>query len=189
MPLKAPAFGTDLRADTTKALLRLLARRTPLSPQDRDDVKLLLGHTPTGLDRLPADIPIRETKALVLGNLPLDRRTRAAVRPLLAAHLTTATDVLRLLQVRSGDEAGIALEHLLDAFVGFMALSSKDGRDASYDPRTVRRRYDLEGDSRIHPCFRAGCPVLRGRGECPPPAGQGKPNRGRGGSASRARRR
>ncbi|MFF3411330.1 hypothetical protein ACFYW8_35090 [Streptomyces sp. NPDC002742] len=31
----------------------------------------------------------------MLGSLPLDRRTRAAVRPLLAAHPTTATDVLR----------------------------------------------------------------------------------------------
>ncbi|MFD5819316.1 hypothetical protein [Streptomyces sp. NPDC127038] len=31
-----------------------------------------------------------------------------------------------------------------------MALSSGDGRDASYDPRAVRQRYDLEGDSRIH---------------------------------------
>ncbi|MFD8739187.1 MXAN_6230/SCO0854 family RING domain-containing protein, partial [Streptomyces sp. NPDC059618] len=106
-PLKSLALGTDLRADTLTALLRLLARRTPLPPQDRDDVKLLLAHAPAGLDWLPADIPVRETKALVLGNLLLDRRTRAAVRPLLAAHLTTATDVLRLLQVRSGGEADL----------------------------------------------------------------------------------
>ncbi|MFJ6830954.1 hypothetical protein [Streptomyces sp. NPDC091209] len=68
-----------------------------LPPQDRDDVKLLPAHAPTTSERLPADVPVRETKALVLGSLPLDRRTRAAVRPPLAAHLTTATDVLRLL--------------------------------------------------------------------------------------------
>ncbi|MFE2303344.1 MXAN_6230/SCO0854 family RING domain-containing protein [Streptomyces sp. NPDC059445] len=106
-PMKLLALGIDQRADATKALLRLLARRTPLPPQDRDDVKLLLGHAPPALDWLPADIPVRETKALVLGSLLLDRRTRAAVRPLLAAHLTTATDVLRLLQVWSGGEADL----------------------------------------------------------------------------------
>ncbi|WP_328668097.1 hypothetical protein [Streptomyces sp. NBC_00328] len=44
----------------------------------------------------------------MLGSLPLDRRTRDAVRPLLAAHPTTATDVLRLLHVRSGGEADLA---------------------------------------------------------------------------------
>ncbi|MFE1288978.1 MXAN_6230/SCO0854 family RING domain-containing protein [Streptomyces sp. NPDC058751] len=106
-PLKLLALGTDQRADATRALLQLLARRTPLPPQDRDDVKLLLGNAPAELDWLPADIPVRETKALVLGNLLLDRRTRAAVRPLLSAHLTTATDVLRLLQVWSGGEADL----------------------------------------------------------------------------------
>jgi hypothetical protein len=106
-PVKLLAFGTDQRADATKALLRLLARRTPLPPQDRDDVKLLLAHTSTALDWMPEDMPVRETKALVLGSLLLDRRTREAVRPLLAVHLTTATDVLRLLQVRSGGEADL----------------------------------------------------------------------------------
>ncbi|WP_405878892.1 hypothetical protein OG762_09795 [Streptomyces sp. NBC_01136] len=44
----------------------------------------------------------------------------------------------------------VPFEQLLDAFAGFMALPSKKGRDASYDPRTVRQRYDLEGESRIH---------------------------------------
>ncbi|MFD6491553.1 MXAN_6230/SCO0854 family RING domain-containing protein [Streptomyces sp. NPDC060188] len=106
-PLKPLALGTDQNADATRALLRLLARRTPLPPQDRDDVKLLLAHTSGALDWLPGDVPVRETKALVLGCLLLDRRTRAAVRPLLAAHLTTATDVLRLLHVWSGGEADL----------------------------------------------------------------------------------
>ncbi|MEU9140707.1 MXAN_6230/SCO0854 family RING domain-containing protein [Streptomyces sp. NPDC048404] len=106
-PLKSLALGTDQRADSVRALLQLLARRTPLPPQDRDDVKLLLAHAPAALEWLPADIPVRETKALALGNLLLDRRTRAAVRPLLDAHLTTATDVLRLLQVWSGGEADL----------------------------------------------------------------------------------
>ncbi len=106
-PLKLLDLGTDRQADAAGALLRLLQRRTPLPPQDRDDVKLLLGNAPATLDWLPGDIPVRETKALVLGALLLDRRTREAALPLLATHLTTATDVLRLLQVWSGGEADL----------------------------------------------------------------------------------
>ncbi|WP_107500754.1 MXAN_6230/SCO0854 family RING domain-containing protein, partial [Streptomyces sp. ms184] len=105
------ALGTDAAADAVTALGRLLARRTPLPPQDRDDVVTLLAHTPAGLGWLPVEIPVRETKALVLGTLLRDRRTRDAVRAVLPARLTTATDVLRLLTVWSGGGAD-----LLDTF-------------------------------------------------------------------------
>lgn len=44
----------------------------------------------------------------------------------------------------------VPFEQLLDAFAGFMALPSREGRDAVYDPRTVRQRYDLVGDSQVH---------------------------------------
>ncbi|MGW0467190.1 hypothetical protein ACWDX6_18220 [Streptomyces sp. NPDC003027] len=44
----------------------------------------------------------------------------------------------------------VPFEQLLDAFAGFMALPSREGRGAEYDPRTVRQRYDLVGDARIH---------------------------------------
>ncbi|MET9435412.1 MXAN_6230/SCO0854 family RING domain-containing protein [Streptomyces sp. NPDC006551] len=106
-PLRLLALGRDLAADSVKALLTLLARRTPLSPADRDDLKVLLAHAPAALDWLPADIPVRETKALLLGTLLLDRSTREAVRPELDVRLTTATDVLRLLAVWSGGEADL----------------------------------------------------------------------------------
>ncbi|MFF7725441.1 MXAN_6230/SCO0854 family RING domain-containing protein [Streptomyces sp. NPDC008001] len=106
-PLRPLVRGIDATADAARALRRLLARRTPLPPQDRADAKVLLAHTPTDLGWLPDDIPVRETKALVLGTLLKDRRTRATVRPLLAERLTTATDVLRLLAVWSGGEAGL----------------------------------------------------------------------------------
>ncbi|MEU9865666.1 MXAN_6230/SCO0854 family RING domain-containing protein [Streptomyces sp. NPDC047971] len=106
-PLRLLAFGRDLPADVVTALLTLLARRTPLSPSDRDDLKVLLAHTPATLDWLPEDIPVRETKALLLGTLWLDRTTRAAVEAELDRRLTTATDVLRLLAVRSGGEADL----------------------------------------------------------------------------------
>ncbi|MCX4525162.1 MULTISPECIES: MXAN_6230/SCO0854 family RING domain-containing protein [unclassified Streptomyces] len=44
----------------------------------------------------------------------------------------------------------IPFELLPDAFAGFMALPRRSGRTSRYDPRTVRQRYDLVGNSRIH---------------------------------------
>lgn len=101
-PLRLLDLGVDRAADAATALGALLARRTPLPPQDRDDLTVLLAYAPPALDWLPADVPVRETKALVLGTLLLDPRTREAVHPLLGDRLTTATDVLRLLAVLSG---------------------------------------------------------------------------------------
>lgn len=107
-PLKLLDLGPDPAADAAKALDALLARRTPLPPQDRDDLKVLLAHAPTAtLDWLPGEIPVRETKALVLASLLLDRRTREAAAALLDERLTTATDVLRLVAVLSGGEADL----------------------------------------------------------------------------------
>ncbi|MER7751856.1 MXAN_6230/SCO0854 family RING domain-containing protein [Kitasatospora sp. NPDC097643] len=85
------------------ALAALLGRRTPLSPQDREDLALLLDHAPADpAGWLPAEIPVRETRATVLAALL--RRDRESAAPLLAEHLTTATDVLRLLWAWSGAE-------------------------------------------------------------------------------------
>ncbi|MEV8536763.1 MXAN_6230/SCO0854 family RING domain-containing protein [Streptomyces sp. NPDC051211] len=106
-PLRLLRLGTDLPADCGRTIASLLARQTPLSPEDREDLALLLSRAPAGLDWLPAEIPVRETKALVLGTLLRGWRTQDAARPLLAARLTTATDVLRLLAVLSGGDAGL----------------------------------------------------------------------------------
>ena len=43
----------------------------------------------------------------------------------------------------------VPFEELPDAFAGFMALPAQGPRDASYDPRTVRQRFDLAGESRV----------------------------------------
>uniref|UniRef100_A0AAU2JMH3 RING-type domain-containing protein n=1 Tax=Streptomyces sp. NBC_00049 TaxID=2903617 RepID=A0AAU2JMH3_9ACTN len=106
-PLQLLVFGTDRAADCVAALGKLLARRTPLSPQDTEEARVLLAHAPAGLDWLPETIAVRETKALVLGTLLRERRTRQTVRALLPERLTTATDVLRLLAVWSGGEANL----------------------------------------------------------------------------------
>ncbi|MFG3053886.1 MXAN_6230/SCO0854 family RING domain-containing protein [Kitasatospora sp. NPDC048239] len=97
------AEGTDPAAAAAAELGRLLGRRTPLNPQDREDLALLLDHAPADpADWLPADIPVRESRATVL--TALLRSDQATARPLLAAHLTTATDVLRLIWAWSGAE-------------------------------------------------------------------------------------
>ncbi|MFD7559227.1 MXAN_6230/SCO0854 family RING domain-containing protein [Streptomyces sp. NPDC059835] len=106
-PLRLLRLGTDLPGDCARVVASLLARQTPLSPEDRDDLALLIAAAPADLGWFPEEIPVRETKALVLGTLLGDWRTEDAARALLAARLTTATDVLRLLAVVSGGEAGL----------------------------------------------------------------------------------
>ncbi|GLW67971.1 hypothetical protein Kpho02_02700 [Kitasatospora phosalacinea] len=82
-------------------LTGLLTRRTALNPQDRDDLATLLAHAPADLAaRLPAEIPVRETKAVALAELL--RREGESALPVLAERLTTATDVLRLLWAYAG---------------------------------------------------------------------------------------
>ncbi|OKK19015.1 hypothetical protein AMK16_12615 [Streptomyces sp. CB00455] len=110
-PLRLLRHGTDRTADALSVVKALLAHRTPLPPQDHDDLTVLLPVAPPDLGWLPEEIPVRETKALVVGTLlggafgdgPADG---PALRALLR-HLTTATDVLRVLAVRSGGHPGL----------------------------------------------------------------------------------
>ncbi|MCB5168116.1 hypothetical protein LG634_25215 [Streptomyces bambusae] len=108
-PLRLLRLGTDRAADATVLVATLLARRTPLSPQDRDDLLTLLPLSPAGRAVLPAEIPVRETKALVVATLLADvpEGAGAAVRALPAERLTTAGDVLRVLAVLSGGDPGL----------------------------------------------------------------------------------
>lgn len=96
------ALGLAAPGDASAELAALLARRTPLNPQDHDDLVLLLRHLDPAdaADWLPADIPLRESKALALAPL-LDVPD---VRALVGEHADTATDVLRILVVRSGGD-------------------------------------------------------------------------------------
>ncbi|WP_405661753.1 MXAN_6230/SCO0854 family RING domain-containing protein [Streptomyces sp. RK9] len=112
--LRALRLGAP--GDEAAELAALLARRTPLNPQDHDDLVLLLARAHTagvrtagvhadggasgGLGWLPDEIPLRESKALALAPLLDD----PATRPLVARYANTATDVLRLLVVRSGGD-------------------------------------------------------------------------------------
>ncbi|MFF0341924.1 MXAN_6230/SCO0854 family RING domain-containing protein [Kribbella sp. NPDC004875] len=92
----------------------LLARRAPLSAADRADLQVLLhGSTPAWL---PDEIPVRETRALVLAHFLADD-------PGLIERATTATDVLRVVYA------------LMDADPG---LRTPPARRASL-PRATRR--------------------------------------------------
>ncbi|WP_229350271.1 MXAN_6230/SCO0854 family RING domain-containing protein [Streptomyces sp. UNOB3_S3] len=177
-PLRLLVLGTSRTADAAAELTGLLARATPLSPQDRDDVKVLLAHAePGGLGWLPADIPVRETRALVLGTLLRDGgpATVTAVRERLPELLTTATDVLRLLWVWSGGEADLLTNprlrgvprglrrELLAVLDGFATPSLVEDllRHPEAWKRAAERLHPFEGHAR-HPRAALAFAALRG---------------------------
>ncbi|MFJ9914604.1 MXAN_6230/SCO0854 family RING domain-containing protein [Actinacidiphila glaucinigra] len=109
--LRVLQYGGDLAArdaDAEREIGGLLARTGALSPQDADDLVALLGTRERDeLAWLPEQIPGRETKARVLAWLLADPAAYATAVPAAAARIDTATDVLRLLAVRSGGDPGL----------------------------------------------------------------------------------
>lgn len=100
---------TARRSHAADELTTLLDRTGALSPQDSDDLAVLLdgaGDRET-LGWLPAQIQGRETKARVLAWLLDDRALYATTLPAVTDRITTATDVLRLLAVQSGGDPGL----------------------------------------------------------------------------------
>ncbi|MEH1017767.1 MXAN_6230/SCO0854 family RING domain-containing protein [Micromonospora sp. CPCC 206060] len=110
-PMPRRAAVLELADDVDRAVHRelglLLARRTPLAPQDRADLLVLLDRAGTELHWLPPDVPVRETRALVLGGLAADPALAARLPDLLVRYVDTATDVLRLLYVVHGAAPGL----------------------------------------------------------------------------------
>ncbi|MFD6886511.1 MXAN_6230/SCO0854 family RING domain-containing protein [Streptomyces sp. NPDC059957] len=106
-PLRLLRLGTDPAADAARVLAPLLARPAPLSPEDHADLPLLLRLAPADHDWLPVRIPVPQTRALILARLLTGTAPQAAVLPLLAGRLTSATDVLRLLAALSGGDPGL----------------------------------------------------------------------------------
>ncbi|MFI1530700.1 MXAN_6230/SCO0854 family RING domain-containing protein [Streptomyces griseus] len=109
--LRVLAHGGDTAAraaDVSCELANLLSRPTALSPQDTDDLGLFLDtRDRTDLSWLPESMPGRETKASVLAWLLNDPAAYDVTLPALVSNIDTATDVLRLLAVRSGGDAGL----------------------------------------------------------------------------------
>ncbi|MBO4209936.1 MXAN_6230/SCO0854 family RING domain-containing protein [Micromonospora echinofusca] len=109
MPRRAAVLevADDVDGAVHRALGLLLARRTPLAPQDRADLLVLLDRAGTGSHWLPPEVPVRQTRALVLGWLAADPAYAARLPDLLARYADTATDLLRLLYVLHGTDPGL----------------------------------------------------------------------------------
>ncbi|MFD3453433.1 MXAN_6230/SCO0854 family RING domain-containing protein [Streptomyces sp. NPDC058691] len=109
--LRVLHHGGDLvarDADAADEIRGLLARTGALSPQDADDLLALLEtRDRADVSWLPEQIPGRETKARVLAWLLADPTAYEATVPAVTARIDTATDILRLLAVRSGGDPGL----------------------------------------------------------------------------------
>jgi len=105
--LRVLHLGFDQDADLRAELVGLLARTAALPPADADDLATLLALQPRiDLSWLPARVPGRETKARLLAWLLTDPLPAGALDRA-AALVDTATDVLRLLVVRSDGDASL----------------------------------------------------------------------------------
>ena len=163
-------------ADALAELTVMLARPGSLSPGDTDDLQLLLDVLDrTDLSWLPRDLPSRTTKAHVLAWLLADRTTWPGTLPVVQARLNTATDVLRLLVVRSGGSATLIdrprlatvprpLRRMLLAALDALPLA-----DAVQEMRRHRRAWLAVGEqlhvgehATRHPTAAAMFAVLRG---------------------------
>ncbi|MFC4060085.1 RING finger family 4 domain-containing protein [Planomonospora corallina] len=98
----------DDPAGSARDLLQtLLTRQTPLRPEDLTAVIDLTGDFwPDSAGWLPERIPVRETRAAVLATA-VRRGTPEELPGLLDRHTDSATDVLRLLHLLMGGDAGL----------------------------------------------------------------------------------
>ncbi len=100
-------LGQDQRLEARNLLLSLCQRRQVLSPDDRDALLVIVSeYAAEVLGWLPAEIPVKENAAAVLGTLMKCGHAEALL-PQARVYLRTATDVLRLIAVYSGADAGL----------------------------------------------------------------------------------
>ncbi|MGP3632722.1 MXAN_6230/SCO0854 family RING domain-containing protein [Streptomyces sp. 24-1644] len=158
--LRVLAHGGDLTArseDAGHELHVLLTRPTALSPQDADDLALFLDtRDRDDLSWLPEAIPGRETKARTLSWLLADPAAYDITLPAAAALMDTATDVLRLLVVRSGGDAGLIAVPRLTAVprpLRRALLSILDGLGSALVAEDMRRHTSAwkHAGERLHP--------------------------------------
>ncbi|MFY2557351.1 MXAN_6230/SCO0854 family RING domain-containing protein [Corallococcus terminator] len=105
------SLGTDPEATASGLLRRLVSRSTVLNPRDLEILKRLVSSFGTRvLGWLPPRIPVKETLALVVGLLLRDSRTVGDVLAGAAAHVKTATDVLRVLVAWAGGNPDLSVK-------------------------------------------------------------------------------
>lgn len=96
-------LGFDLLGIAHHRFARLLARVTPLSPDDRAEVETVIDAVgPRVVAWLPPRIVVKETLAIAVARLVLVSPDRGAMMRDLAPHVRTATDVLRIAAVLMG---------------------------------------------------------------------------------------
>ncbi|GAB3422583.1 MXAN_6230/SCO0854 family RING domain-containing protein [Flindersiella endophytica] len=101
------SYEADANAMARDLTTKLLARETPLSPQDRLDLAVFAKALP-GHEWLPDRIPVREARAIALaGVLPSLQADPAIQQALVDQHVDTATDVLRLLYALMDGDPGL----------------------------------------------------------------------------------
>lgn len=105
--------ASDGEALIAELVSRLCRRTAALSKVDRADLETLVaGGGAAALDGIPAEIPVKETRAIVVATV-LRQRGLEFARPLMDALLETATDVLRFVAVFSGADASLQGERRL----------------------------------------------------------------------------
>lgn len=103
-------LGGSLDDETRALFISLCERKQALSPDDREALVVIVRDRGTAvLPWVPASIPVRENVALVFGTL-FAECDPAQVLPHAMRHLTTATDVLRLIAVHSGTDGSLLPE-------------------------------------------------------------------------------
>ncbi len=165
----------DLAGTARERFQRLLARQTPLSPDDRDEVEAVIDTIgPKAAQWLPARIPMRETMAVAIARLWRVAPNRAAMMAATAEHLRTATDVLRVACVLMGAKSDL-VEPVrmgpLSRGLRRVLLETLEGLPLESVIEDVMRHRSLwkRFGERLHPFEHAGLPnahlafaVLRG---------------------------
>jgi hypothetical protein len=102
-------LGTERESLVEKIVRQLLQKTTPLSPQEKADLlEVQKVYGAKVLAWLPERIVMKETMALCLGNVLRDPKAFVQYKTVLEQHLKTATDVLRLLAVRNGEDGSLS---------------------------------------------------------------------------------
>ncbi|MFI7128231.1 MXAN_6230/SCO0854 family RING domain-containing protein [Nonomuraea sp. NPDC050153] len=98
----------DPAAECRELATTLLARRTPMQPPERADLRTLLDDNwPAAASWLPDAIPVKETRAAVVAY-----GLRRGADELLPRHADTATDVLRVLYALMDADPGLRVPPL-----------------------------------------------------------------------------
>ncbi|HZH76798.1 MAG TPA: MXAN_6230/SCO0854 family RING domain-containing protein [Archangium sp.] len=111
------SLGSDRETAARELLVRLASRPIVLSPDEVDTLKVLVAAVGSRVVTwLPPRVPVKETLAHVLGALLRDARTAGDVLPAAAAHVQTATDVLRVLVAWLGGNPDLTVKVPLRSF-------------------------------------------------------------------------